>query len=216
MTICAEDFDGIMLDDFKKALRDKVSKKFIVVHMRGSHFDYSKRYPENFSAFKPNLYAYNNVDINDFSKKEEFINSYDNSILYTDYFIDRLIGMVDKEHIVSSIIFISDHGENLFDDDNHLSGHGRGAVQEVFVPLLVWYSQAYQAFFPEKVLALEINKSKSVSADNVFHSLADMAGITYIEQQEEMSVFSDKYVEHDRLFILPNDDVVDVKQYFYH
>ena len=84
---------------------------FVVLHTIGSHYQYSLRYPDEFDIFKPSSEWLNLKEY-----KDLIINSYDNSILYADFIIDGVIEVLNKNNFISSVMYISDHGENLFDE----------------------------------------------------------------------------------------------------
>lgn len=52
------------------------------------------------------------------------MNTYDNSILYTDFILHTLIQMLDSTEQCACLIYMPDHGENLCDDDRKLWVHG--------------------------------------------------------------------------------------------
>ena len=60
-------------------------KKFLVLHTTGSHWNYGARYPEEFAKFKPTIADTIKRDAASCDEHER-LNSYDNSILYTDFF----------------------------------------------------------------------------------------------------------------------------------
>ncbi len=195
----AQVYDGDILKNVQEVLNDKKNnKKFIIIHTLGSHFRYSNRYPPEFEKFKPTIATsgYNNMSL---KYKQELINSYDNSILYTDYFLSSLIKEVNKTDSVSGLIYLSDHGENLY-DDNKTAFHGgeKPTRFEYEIPYLVWYSQQYEKVYPEKVTALENNKNKKTSATTTFYSLSDMANISYTNSEKERfkSIFNPQFKEH--------------------
>ncbi|PCJ24542.1 MAG: hypothetical protein COA94_07285, partial [Rickettsiales bacterium] len=83
--------DGKMLPYIKKNIESH-NKNFLVLHTTGSHWNYARRYSEEFEKFTPSI-----------SKKtkdpfscdlEKLKNSYDNSMLYTDFFLSRVIEML--------------------------------------------------------------------------------------------------------------------------
>lgn len=79
------------------------------------------------------------------------------SILFTDYFLSHLIDIMDADkNRVSLMMYVSDHGENLFDDSKNLILHGSRQLSryEREIPLLVWRNSNYDLFFPEKVDAI--------------------------------------------------------------
>lgn len=154
-------------------------KKFIVMHTQGSHFRYNQRYPAEFEQFKPcfdNTMDHLSVDK---ENRSLLVNAYDNSILYTDYFLAKLMEKMDERCKKWALCFVSDHGENIFDDEANLIVHGTLLVSdyEAHIPLIMAYSEGYKEACPEKVLHAEANKGKNLTTEVVFHSLLDMADI---------------------------------------
>lgn len=152
---------------------------FMVVHTQGSHFRYKQRYPEQFDKYKPSFD--NSMDFTSITSENVayLVNAYDNSILYTDYFLSSLIGKLNARCPVWSMIYLSDHGENLYDDERNVVLHGSLVVTEyeAHIPFIVAYSDGYKAKYPEKVETLIANKDKNITSEVVFHSLLDMADI---------------------------------------
>ena len=103
------------------------------------------RYPPEFEKYKP---ASRGDDYNFSSPgiRERLLNSYDNSVLYTDYVLDKIIRTIDSQEREASVTFFSDHGENLLDDENNRFGHG-GVIPTLFVtdvPIFIWTSKEFQ------------------------------------------------------------------------
>lgn len=194
----AQVYDGDILKNVQEVINDKKNnKKLIIIHSLGSHFRYSNRYPKEFEKFKPTISTsgYNNMGL---KYKQELINSYDNSILYTDYFLSSLIKEVNKTKAVSGLIYLSDHGENLYDDNKTVFHGGEKPTHfEYEIPYLIWYSEQYQNLYPEKVTALKTNKDKKNSSTTTFYSMSDMANISYFNSEKERfkSIFNSKYKE---------------------
>ena len=88
--------------------------------MMGSHgLTYYKRYPDAFKKFSP---ACDTADLQNCSR-EQIINTYDNTILYSDYIISSVIDALKKHpELNSSMIYISDHGESLGENNIYLHG----------------------------------------------------------------------------------------------
>lgn len=191
-------YDMDILKNIQEIAADKThSKKLIIIHSLGSHFRYSNRYPANFAKFTPTI---SNSGYSDISLKHqnELVNSYDNSVLYTDYFLSSLITVAEKTSSISGLIYLSDHGENLYDDSKSIFHGGEKPTHyEYEIPFLVWYSQSYKALYPKKVEALKLNKDKKASSTVTFYSLADMANIGYLNSENEMnkSLFNLNYKE---------------------
>ncbi|TDT51641.1 KDO II ethanolaminephosphotransferase [Enterobacter sp. AG5470] len=129
--------DMLLIDEMQRSLDNKKNgKHMIILHTKGSHFNYTQRYPRSFAQWTPECQASGKCS------KEELINSYDNSVTYVDSFIDTVI---DKLRDRKAIIFYAaDHGESI-NDKEHLHGTPRKmAPPEQFrVPMMVWMSDKY-------------------------------------------------------------------------
>jgi glucan phosphoethanolaminetransferase (alkaline phosphatase superfamily) len=147
--------DSLLINELNNVLTDSsAKKKFIVIHTLGSHFRYNNRYPDEFEKFQPNLAKglsiENSVSI---KNKEKIINSYDNSILYTDHILSCFISILDKQNAVSFMYYISDHGENLYDDESNKLLHAfiNPTKYELEIPLLIWNSNEYNQIYSSKI-----------------------------------------------------------------
>lgn len=208
-------FDTDILKNIQQVLNDKKhKKKFIVIHTLGSHFRYSNRYPDNFEKFKPNISksGYSNIGP---EYKNELVNSYDNSILFTDYFLSSVIKELEKTNSVSGMIYLSDHGENLYDDGKSIfHGGEKPTPYEYEIPYIVWYSQKFHDFYPEKSEALQNNKNKKASSTATFYTLSDMADIMYrnSEAEKKKSLADPDYQEPEKRKIYTSKgEVISVK-----
>ncbi len=197
-------YDGRLLHEFDSLLRADTRSLFVILHTMGNHWEYTRRYPREFDTFKPSGYtqAINPpVDAN----RQAIINSYDNSILYADFFIDSVIGMTDSIDVVSSVVFISDHGEDLFDLDPHrLDFHFRPSVATLKVPLFVWTSDEYDHFYSNKRSSLEANAEKKIGSGNIFHTVLDIADIRFDKFDSTRSFAGSYFVERPQKYY--NDD----------
>ncbi|WP_300669173.1 phosphoethanolamine transferase [Soonwooa sp.] len=175
-----QDLEAIPI--IKQILNSTKEKKIlIVVHSMGSHFRYSNRYPDSFDIYKPSISktGYENINI---KNKEALVNSYDNSILYTDNFLASIISLLNnQQNVESCMLYLSDHGENLYDDDKKLIFHGsiQPNIHEYHIPYLVWTSEYYNKENPNIVETLDKNKSKKASSTSTFSTFLNMAGIEY-------------------------------------
>lgn len=130
--------DALLLDEMKGSLQNNPDGKHLIIfHTKGSHFNYTLRYPRSFAQWTPECQS-----VDDECSKEEMINSFDNSVTYVDHFIDSVIDQVrDKKAIV---FYAADHGESI-NENEHLHGTPRKmAPPEQFrVPMMVWMSDKY-------------------------------------------------------------------------
>lgn len=171
--------DEVVLPVFNKILDSQAQKTLVVIHTLGSHFDYSHRYPSSFDNFKPSLNDIEDYSLQDKKYKQRLINSYDNSILYTDYVINELIdSMRAQTETESFLLYSSDHGEDLFDGQCDKSGHGNETAHNFEIASLAWYSPRFAANHTDKVQNLKANANKPVNHTSIFPTLIDAADIT--------------------------------------
>ncbi|MFT4646752.1 MAG: heptose-I-phosphate ethanolaminephosphotransferase [Planctomycetota bacterium] len=187
-------YDEKVLAPFGKVLKDKHQKKFIVIHLLGTHASYHKRYPEEFNVFKS---AEND--------KDPEIATYYNAVLYNDFvvnsIIDTLSKYAEKNNSLANLIFFSDHGENLYEDERGLSGHdwwGMPTKHLLEIPFIVWTSGQYKNRFPAIDSIIVANKDKAFSTDNFFHSALDLMHIENTLFVDSLSIFNSSYIEKER------------------
>ncbi len=180
-----------------------VRKTFYVLHLWGSHFRYNERYPSEFCVFKPAMQSSDGFSVCTAEKKEILDNSYDNTIVYTDYVLSQIINVLRKQNGACGMLYISDHGENLCDDERNLALHSsyEGTEQESHIPCFVWLSSSYCDSYPEKVAALTENVDSQVSSDVIFYSLADLGDLEAIVDSTK-SIFSEKLRSQDEIYML--------------
>jgi glucan phosphoethanolaminetransferase (alkaline phosphatase superfamily) len=195
--------DMQLVDTLKKILNQPGNKKFIVIHGLGSHYSYSARYPDQFDRFKPSNKTIT-TKITDKRFKNVLINSYDNSICYTDAVIDSVISLVDKQNAFSSVTYISDHGEDLMDDSRDLTSHNQASPPTQYIahiPFFVWYSPKLEAKYPDKVSNLLQHKNAKVSSENLMYSLSSIVGIRYPSQDSLKDITSAYYKNNQQLIM---------------
>ncbi|WP_435357018.1 phosphoethanolamine transferase [Emticicia sp. SJ17W-69] len=191
-----------------KVLKEPEEKKFIVLHLSGSHYDYSARYPDEFDVFKPsNKTVFSKSADKKF--KNVLVNSYDNTIVYSDAVIDSVISMVSNQNALSSVSYISDHGENLFDDNRDLSQHAYPVPSKYIshIPFFVWYSPILEKTFPQKIANLKLHKNKKISSENIIHTLTSLSGIVYSKQDSSKNITSLYYKNSEQLILGANRKV---------
>lgn len=184
-------------------------KVFVVLHTYGSHFEYNKRYPSAYSRFKPDSRAEASR-----SNRDELINAYDNTILYTDAVLDSIITTLEQRQVPAAMLYVSDHGEDIFDDDRGRFLHASPVPTywQLHVPLLVWTSPQYAQAHPERVDAMRRNAGRNVaSSQAVFHTLLDLAGIQTHVFNATRSLASDSYAEPKRYYLNDYNEAVPLR-----
>jgi KDO II ethanolaminephosphotransferase len=130
--------DMLLVEEMKRSIdQHPKGKHLIILHTKGSHFSYVQRYPRSFAKWTPEC-----VSIDKECSKEQLINAFDNSVLYTDTVISDVINQLRDKRAI--IFYASDHGESI-SEHKHLHGTPREmAPPEQFrVPLMVWASDKY-------------------------------------------------------------------------
>lgn len=181
------EYDGNMLGYLRDAIAADTSDLFVVLHSYGSHFNYRERYPDSFSHFTPD----DDVSISK-SNKERMINAYDNSVLYTDWFLSEVISTLRDSGACSAMFYCADHGEDLFDDDRGRFLHSSPTITyyQAHVACISWFSDSYRALFPEKAEAAASNADAPASTHSVFHTVAQMGSIASPFVDESVSLLS--------------------------
>ena len=181
-------YDEVLLQDIDEFYQSPGHEKlFIVLHQHGSHGpSYYENYPEDFARFTPICSSVMLHNCND----EELLNAYDNTILYTDYFIESTISSLKKTGLPSVLIYISDHGESLGEYGLYLHGTPYALAPEYQkkVPFLVWMSEEFKEVRELNTDDLFILPEHST--DNIFHSVMGALGLTSDIYVENLDVFA--------------------------
>ncbi|WP_114767734.1 phosphoethanolamine transferase [Vibrio rhodolitus] len=186
-------YDMVLLDDFARNVDKLSGNRMLALHLIGSHGPtYYKRYPKEMAFFQPDCPR---ADIENCSE-EQIINSYDNSIRYTDFvlsrLIERLVKLEDKYN--TALIYLSDHGESLGEDGLFLHGapYAIAPKYQTHVPLIVWMSPGFQATKNIDIdcLQQQATLKETHSHDNLFHSLLGAFDVKTQVYQPKLDIFS--------------------------
>ncbi len=192
-------YDDILIQALEKIVQQAPQKQFIVIHTLGSHYNYQHRYPGAFSKFRPALDSLKSYSLQDRQFKREIINSYDNSILFTDYVLDQFIHTLEKqESAISLLMYSSDHGEDIFDEGCHKSGHGLETARNFEIASFIWYSNNFKNKFNEKVIKLKNNQHRKMNQTAIFPTLIDAANISIPNETLDRSILT-SFEEYPRL-----------------
>ncbi|MDO8771601.1 MAG: phosphoethanolamine transferase [Burkholderiaceae bacterium] len=194
----SSNFDQILLEPMQNAIHDPAPKKFIVLHSLGNHWNYSHRHPKEYDKWRPSLFGIVNPAYTDLKNKLALNNSYDNSILYTDWVLAQIIERLKKTDQITSMLYVSDHGQTLYDNSCNLAFHGHNTQYEFHIPVFMWFSDSYENRHPDKISQLYKHKKSKLSTENIFHSLLDMADIRYPDDRLEWSFLSSALKPHTR------------------
>jgi glucan phosphoethanolaminetransferase (alkaline phosphatase superfamily) len=183
--------DARLIAPFKKALNTAAKKLFIVVHTQGSHYPYWERYPSTFEQFKPAKRS--EEFFNNRLKNTDWLNvsnSYDNSILYTDFVLDLVISVLEQSGRRARLVYVSDHGQAIPTASCGQLGQGYMSENNNRVPGFIWLSRSYVAAFPQNVENIQHNAKLPQSTTNVFPTMLGLAGIQLQGVPPESSLLS--------------------------
>ena len=176
-----ECFDDILIDSFKAYLatipQDDNRPRLIVLHQMGSHGPaYYKRVPAQFKVFKPTC------DTNAIQgcSREALLNSYDNTLLYTDYVLDSLIETLkNTTKYQTALWYLSDHGESTGESGMYLHGapYAIAPTQQTHIPMLMWFSTVWQHQAKQQIKCLAQQGRQELSQDNLFPTMLSLLDV---------------------------------------
>ena len=204
--------------DASSSAHYRYRKLFVVLHSYGSHFNYQERYPRSFAYFKPDSRSEAKSE-----NRRDLLNAYDNTIRYTDYILHGIIERLQKwegvqtktdgvyDQPTSAMLYTSDHGENIFDDERSLFLHAapKASDYELHVPFIIWTSAGFSKQYPDILKALGENRPKQVQSSlSAFHTMLGIGGIQTRYRLDEYSVASGKYHPTKLLYLDDHDEAI--------
>ena len=198
-------YDEDLLPFFEHYLDSITDNLFVVLHTYGSHFNYRERYPDEFSRYKPD-----DVTKITASEKEVLLNAYDNTILYTDYFLHCITEILRKRNLCSTMLYSTDHGEDLLDDDRERFLHAspNPTYYQLKIPFLLWFSDVYKQNFPKLYECSIANKEMPVATNAIFHTLLDIAHIQTSYFDDDLSLVNHNFTRGKRLYLGDHDNPI--------
>ncbi|EMD1841078.1 MULTISPECIES: phosphoethanolamine transferase EptA [Raoultella] len=180
-----ECYDEVLFHNLESYIDNLQQDGIIVLHTIGSHGPtYYNRYPAEFRKFTPTC------DTNEIQScsQQQLTNTYDNTILYIDYVVDKAIKLLQskQDKFTTSLVYLSDHGESLGEDGVYLHGLPWSIAPETqkHVPMLLWLSQDYQQRYGVSSQCLQQRaKTDPYSQDNLFSTLLGLLGVDTHEYQ---------------------------------
>ena len=191
-TLCKGEYcrDEILLNSLNSKIQNLQDNSVIVLHTIGSHGPtYHERYSDRFKTFKPTC------DTADIRKcgRESIVNTYDNTILYTDWFLSSIIDTVKKINDISvALIYVSDHGESLGESNLYLHGlpYVIAPKYQTEVPMIVYMNELMKQEHNISYDCLKgSSKKKNFSHDNIFHSLLGLLEVESKIYNENLDIF---------------------------
>ncbi len=188
-----ECYDERLLERLPEMIRDAREDMVIVLHQKGSHGPaYYKRYPAAFQRFTPVC----QTSALEQCSRESIVAAYDNTILYTDHFLNRAIEMLKasaaSDDINTALMYFSDHGESLGEHNLYLHGapYMISPAEQREVPFMLWMSEGFRSRFQIDQRCMAARSAQSFTHDNVFHSVLGMLAVKTAVYSPRLDVFS--------------------------
>ncbi|MDE6010369.1 MAG: sulfatase-like hydrolase/transferase, partial [Muribaculaceae bacterium] len=168
-------YDDVLLPEWKSALNAPDSLQMVFLHLMGSHFQYENRFPASRRRFRgsdvqsrlPRKW----LD----SKKAGVVADYDNSILFTDSILVRMMADVCAMREPAVLIYLSDHGDDVYDDRDY---RGRDP-KFVDVPFVICANEAYRQRNPEIMKAMAEAAHRPFSTSELPQIILGLTGTAY-------------------------------------
>lgn len=163
----------------------------VVLHQMGSHGPaYFKRTPDEFKKFEPEC---KDTSLSQ-CDRAQVVNAYDNTLLFTDYFLSRVIDWLKTQEKTSTpaMLYVADHGESLGEKNIYLHGlpYAVAPIEQKSVPMITWLSPGFEELSRVSTRCLQAERHKPLSHDNLFHSVLGLMAVKTTVYQRERDFFA--------------------------
>ena len=208
-------YDEVVFGPFEDLLNRPESKKFILIHLIGTHRAYHYRYPDTFKIFD------DDKDLPPWVRRKRHrreYNEFDNSIVYNDFVVASLIEQMKQSGQNGYLVYFADHGEEVYDYPHRLfAGRDEAAPTPAMysVPFLVWRSESWKR--NNRIDVSYGTTHRMYSLSDFLHTWADLAGISFIGFDPGKSIISPRHMTGPVLIGDPAkpEALVDVRQKFF-
>ena len=167
-------YDESLLPSLKEL--DSTKNNFLVVHLKGSHFNFLNRYPESFTKFGiPGKY---DLEVN-----------YANSIAYTDYVLEQIFNYAKNNLNLQAMVYFSDHATV---PDKRRSPNFEG-LASVRIPFFTYFADEYIAQHQEVYDTLKKHENFYWTNDLAYELLSSILDIKSNHFDEANSLASEKF-----------------------
>jgi heptose-I-phosphate ethanolaminephosphotransferase len=181
-------YDNAVFPLLDGTLAEKVDRKFVVVHLLGTHIHYEDRYPKEYNIFSEQ----DEVALPPSSGMKKIVAEYDNAICYGDYIVNEIIKKVENDNAL--VIFVSDHGDDVCDERENFCGHTiNGNFRMLEIPMIIWMSESCKMKNPELTQRLLHSQNRPFMTDDMIHVILDMLQIETLDYDRTKSVINNDY-----------------------
>ena len=185
-TITAQKYDGELIQKVAKILSQKSEKnRVIFVHLMGNHTTYYTRYPNRYKRYKRNNY----------------IDQYDNSVLYNDYVVSSILKELQKQKGITGFIYMPDHADDVEKNLGHSSAHF--TIEMTQIPMIISFNQSYKKRYSNRYQTLLKNRYRLFSNDLFYDTLIGIFDIKTNRYSRKYDLSSNNYQlkEEDALML---------------
>jgi lipid A ethanolaminephosphotransferase len=184
-------YDDVLFNGLDQYINNVRGDAVIVLHTEGSHGPaYYRRYPEAFDKFKPECRTASVESCTN----EELSNAYDNTILYTDHFLSKVIRHLKASTKIKStaMLYVSDHGESLGENGVYLHGlpYMMAPEYQTHVPMILWASKTFASRKKLDMGCLTRKSDKTLSQDNIIHSVLGIMDVSSHLYDAKLDMFA--------------------------
>ncbi len=174
--------EGMLVGLDKYIEQHKNQDILIVLHQMGNHGPaYYKRYPKEFEKFTP-VCKTNQLEN---CTKESIANAYDNALLYSDYFLSKVINLLKnyQNSYDTTMFYIADHGESLGEKGIYLHGlpYFMAPQAQTHVASVAWFGKNNQH---------KLDANKHYSQDNLFDTLLGIFNVKSEVYNKNMDILN--------------------------
>ena len=159
-------------------------KQFYTIHLMGSHASYDRRVPPNWRKF----------ELEPTDTKADFErNAYDDTVLYNDYILTQIFKKFDDTDTL--IIYISDHGESVYEKDSKLIGHGDGQLNRhmLEIPMIMYGTDRFKENHPELWNKILEAQHRPYMTDDLAHTIMDLLDIRVDGYDDRRSIINSNF-----------------------
>lgn len=172
--------DGDILPHYNSLLQHDGSQ-LIVIHTIGSHWWYCSHFTDEYAWYTPIIKS----RIVNQSDSMHIVNSYDNTVVYTDYVLSGIIEPLKEKNAI--VLYLSDHGEQLGENGQWLHASESEIMQHT--ASLVWMSDKYKRLYPERYDYVLENRHNQYLTDYFYHTVIEAGNIGTDVLDTTMSLF---------------------------
>lgn len=155
---------------------DPTQNNFVVLHLKGSHFNYMSRYPRSFTRWgKPGV--------------QENVTCYKNSIAYTDHVLQQFFEYSRQRLNLQAMLYFSDHAT----EPGRRRKPNFNGFQMTRIPMFVWLSDEYIGCHPQRYEALMQNHNKFFTNDLAYELVCGLLDVESSRFDESASLASSSY-----------------------